>query len=48
MVFLSIEKPVDYDAVVQRFADQKPQRMFLVDPISIIFCILRVNTDLYL
>ena len=27
------EKPVDYDAVVQRFAEQQPRRMLLVDPI---------------
>ena len=26
------EKPVDYDAVVQRFAEQQPRRMLLVDP----------------
>lgn len=38
---------MDCDAAVQRFADP---RMFLVDPISITFCIyiciLRVNTNL--
>ena len=27
------EKPVGYDAVVQRFAEQQPRRMLLVDPI---------------
>ena len=27
------EKPVDYDAVVQRFAEQQPRRMLLVGPI---------------
>ena len=26
-------KPIDYDAVVQRFAEQQSQRMLLVDPI---------------
>ena len=27
------EKPVDYDAVVKKFAEQQPQRMLLADPI---------------
>ena len=27
------EKPVDYDAVVQRFAEQQPRRMLFVGPI---------------
>ena len=26
-------KPVDYDAVVQKFAEQQPRRMLLADPI---------------
>lgn len=49
LVLMSIEKPVDCDAVIQRFADQKPQRMFLVDLICIKFCIYicipRVDTN---
>ena len=27
------KKPVDYDAVVQKFAEQQPRRMLLADPI---------------
>ena len=27
------EKPVDYDAVVQLFAERYPRRMLLVDPV---------------
>ena len=27
------KKPVDYYAVVQKFAEQQPRRMFLADPI---------------
>ena len=27
------KKPLDYDAVVQKFAEQQPQRMLLADPI---------------
>ena len=27
------EKPFDYDAIVQKFAEQQPRRMLLVDPI---------------
>ena len=27
------KKPVDYDAVVQKFVEQQPRRMLLADPI---------------
>ena len=27
------KKPVDYDAVVQKFAEQQPRRMLLADPV---------------
>ena len=27
------EKPVNYDAIVQKFSEQQPRRMLLVDPI---------------
>ena len=27
------KKPLDYDAVVQKFAEQQPRRMLLADPI---------------
>ncbi|CAH3158613.1 unnamed protein product [Pocillopora meandrina] len=35
LAFMSIhyEKPFDYDAIVQKFAEQQPRRMLLVDPI---------------
>ena len=31
-VFSLVEKHSDYDAVIQKFARQKPQRILLVDP----------------
>ena len=51
-IFSLVEKHSDYDAVIQKFARQKPQRILLVDPVFIIFCIYqykiicipRVNT----
>ena len=33
LMSIHYEKPVDYDAVVQRFAEQQPRRMLPVDPI---------------
>ena len=30
---IHLKKPVDYDAVVQKFAEQQPRRMLLADPI---------------
>ena len=31
--FIPYEKPIDYDAIVQKIAEQQPRRMLLVDPI---------------
>ena len=35
LAFMNIhhKKPVDYDAVVKKFAEQQPLRMLLADPI---------------
>ena len=33
LISIQYEKPVDYDAIVQKFAEQQPRRMLLVDPI---------------
>ncbi|KAL9977259.1 hypothetical protein ACROYT_G014643 [Oculina patagonica] len=33
LMSIHYEKPVDYDAIVQKFAEQQPRRMLLVDPI---------------
>ena len=30
---IHLKKSVDYDAVVQKFAEQQPRRMLLADPI---------------
>ena len=37
------KKPVDYDAVVQKFAEQQPPRMLLADPIFEESCIFNLN-----
>ena len=33
LMSIHYEKPFDYDAIVQKFAEQQPRRMLLVDPI---------------
>ena len=33
MMNIHYEKPVDYDAVAQLFAERYPRRMLLVDPV---------------
>ena len=51
LMSIHYEKPIDFAAAIQRFTEQKPQRMLLVDPICIIFCIYiyipRRNTIIY-
>lgn len=33
VISIQYEKPVDYDAIVQKFAEQQSRRMLLIDPI---------------
>ena len=33
LMSIHYEKPFDYDAIVQKFAEQQPRRILLVDPI---------------
>lgn len=33
LMSIHYEKPVDYDAIVQKFAEQQPRRILLVGPI---------------
>ena len=33
LMSIHYEKPVDYDAIVQKFAEEQTRRMLLVDPV---------------